>query len=66
MAVQIPMPSENLLQLFKIKEYFQTRKEAEELAPQIKEELQLKKKKNFWKKVHMGIHTYIYIAFRHF
>lgn len=61
------MPSENLLQLFKIKEYFQNRKEAEELAPQIKEELQLKKKKNnFWKKVHMGIHTYIYIAFRHF
>lgn len=40
MAVQIPMPSENLLQLFKIKEYFQNRKEAEELAPQIKEELQ--------------------------
>lgn len=58
MAVQIPMPSENLLQLFKIKEYFQTRKEAEELAPQIKEELQLKKKKKLLEK---GTHGYTYI-----
>lgn len=61
MAVQIPMPSENLLQLFKIKEYFQNRKEAEELAPQIKEELQLKKKKKttFGKRyTWVYIHTY--------
>ena len=60
MAVQIPMPSENLLQLFKIKEYFQTRKEAEELAPQIKEELQLKKKKKTFGKRYtwVYIHTY--------
>lgn len=63
MAVQIPIPSENLLQLFKIKEYFQNKKEAEDLVPQIKEQLQ--KKKNLLEKVHMGIHTYIYIAFRH-
>lgn len=65
MAVQIPIPSENLLQLFKIKEYFQNKKEAEHLVPQIKEQLQFKKKKTFWKKVHMGIHTYVYVAFRH-
>lgn len=58
MAVQIPMPSENLLQLFKIKEYFQSKKEAEDLAPQIKEELQLKKKKQLLEK---GTHGYTYI-----
>lgn len=55
MAVQIPIPSENLLQLFKIKEYFQNKKEAEDLVPQIKEQLQ--KKKPFGK----GTHGYTYI-----
>ena len=59
MAVQIPITSENLLQLFKIKEYFQNKKEAEDLVPQIKEQLQ-KKTKNFWEKVLIGIHTDIY------
>lgn len=57
MAVQIPIPSENLLQLFKIKEYFQNKKEAEDLVPQIKEQLQ--KKKTFWKRyTWVYIHTY--------
>lgn len=55
MAVQIPITSENLLQLFKIKEYFQNKKEAEDLVPQIKEQLQ-KKKKTFGKR-----YTLVYI-----
>ena len=60
MAVQIPIPSENLLQLFKIKEYFQNKKEAEHLVPQIKEQLQFKKK-NLLEK---GTHGYTYIRIR--
>ena len=59
MAVQIPITSENLLRLFKIKEYFQNKKEAEDLVPQIKEQLQLKK--TFGKRYTLVyIHIYIH------